>query len=162
MYRDFWRKVKLIIETQIRLFILLKLSGEALAGDKHHGFDEPTVTVVAKQVKLPGRCRGTTGWYCHSRRQLGEDVPVRRSTASKCRSDRYACYGYELHLCVRNFSSVGMMTSCVYPVWVRTDAAESYIYDRANKYFAHNMVVLLAGEKWTSIFLNWYGNGTQW
>ena len=30
--------------------ILLKLSGEALAGDKHHGFDEPTVTVVAKQV----------------------------------------------------------------------------------------------------------------
>ena len=31
--------------------ILLKLSGEALAGDKHHGFDEPTVTVVAKQVK---------------------------------------------------------------------------------------------------------------
>ena len=32
--------------------ILLKLSGEALAGDKHHGFDEPTVTVVAKQVKV--------------------------------------------------------------------------------------------------------------
>ena len=31
--------------------VLLKLSGEALAGDKHHGFDEPTVTVVAKQVK---------------------------------------------------------------------------------------------------------------
>ena len=31
--------------------VLLKLSGEALAGDKHHGFDEPTVTVVANQVK---------------------------------------------------------------------------------------------------------------
>lgn len=31
--------------------VLLKLSGEALAGDKHQGFDEPTVTVVAKQVK---------------------------------------------------------------------------------------------------------------
>ena len=30
--------------------VLLKLSGEALAGDKHHGFDEPTVTEVAKQV----------------------------------------------------------------------------------------------------------------
>ena len=39
--------------------ILLKLSGEALAGDKRHGFDEPTVTVVAKQVK-------------HRRRQLLE------------------------------------------------------------------------------------------
>ena len=31
--------------------VLLKLSGEALAGDKHAGFDEPTVTEVAKQVK---------------------------------------------------------------------------------------------------------------
>ena len=31
--------------------ILLKLSGEALAGEKHTGFDEPTVTRVAEQVK---------------------------------------------------------------------------------------------------------------
>ena len=31
--------------------ILLKLSGEALAGDKKSGFDEATVTGVAKQVK---------------------------------------------------------------------------------------------------------------
>ncbi|MDO5156588.1 MAG: UMP kinase [Eubacteriales bacterium] len=31
--------------------ILLKLSGEALAGDKHHGFDEKTVLEVANQVK---------------------------------------------------------------------------------------------------------------
>ena len=31
--------------------VLLKLSGEALAGDKKVGFDEATVTVVANQVK---------------------------------------------------------------------------------------------------------------
>lgn len=31
--------------------ILLKLSGEALAGDKHQGFDETTVLDVARQVK---------------------------------------------------------------------------------------------------------------
>ena len=31
--------------------VILKLSGEALAGEKHTGFDEPTVTKVAKQVK---------------------------------------------------------------------------------------------------------------
>ena len=31
--------------------VLLKLSGEALAGEKKTGFDEPTVTVVANQVK---------------------------------------------------------------------------------------------------------------
>ena len=32
--------------------VLLKLSGEALAGEKHTGFDEATVTEVAKQVKV--------------------------------------------------------------------------------------------------------------
>lgn len=31
--------------------VLLKLSGEALAGKKGHGFDEPTVVKVAKQVR---------------------------------------------------------------------------------------------------------------
>ena len=31
--------------------VLLKLSGEALAGSKETGFDEPTVVGVAKQVK---------------------------------------------------------------------------------------------------------------
>ena len=31
--------------------ILLKLSGEALAGEKKTGFDEATVTAVAKQLK---------------------------------------------------------------------------------------------------------------
>ena len=31
--------------------VLLKLSGEALAGDKHTGFDEATVVGVAKQIK---------------------------------------------------------------------------------------------------------------
>jgi len=32
--------------------VLLKLSGEALAGEKHTGFDEATVIEVAKQVKV--------------------------------------------------------------------------------------------------------------
>ena len=31
--------------------ILLKLSGEALAGEKHTGFDEAVVRDVAKQVR---------------------------------------------------------------------------------------------------------------
>ena len=31
--------------------VLLKLSGEALAGEQKRGFDEATVTEVAKQIK---------------------------------------------------------------------------------------------------------------
>ena len=54
--------------------ILLKLSGEALAGDKHHGFDEPTVTVVAKQVKQ----------LVDTGVQVGIVIgPMRRSTVQK-------------------------------------------------------------------------------
>ena len=35
--------------------VFLKLSGEALAGEKKTGFDEPTVTEVARQVwRMPG------------------------------------------------------------------------------------------------------------
>ena len=46
--------------------VLLKLSGEALAGDKHMGFDEPTVTKVAKQVK---DCRCRSGSQHRDRRR---------------------------------------------------------------------------------------------
>ena len=49
--------------------ILLKLSGEALAGEKKTGFDEETVRKVALQVKEPVIS--------------GEDVPVRISTAQR-------------------------------------------------------------------------------
>ena len=45
--------------------VLLKLSGEALAGEKKTGFDEETVLKVAEQVKQV---------------ISGEDAPVRLST----------------------------------------------------------------------------------
>ena len=51
--------------------VFLKLSGEALAGEKKTGFDEATVTEVAKQVK---QIVDETS---------GEDVPARRSTVPR-------------------------------------------------------------------------------
>ena len=36
--------------------VMLKLSGEALAGDKHTGFDLATVEAVAKEVKQAVYC----------------------------------------------------------------------------------------------------------
>ena len=76
--------------------VLLKLSGEALAGDKKFGFDEATVTVVANQVKQlvdqgieVGIVIGGGNFW--------------RGRTSESRSDRYACNGYELYLCIRDF-----------------------------------------------------------
>ena len=74
--------------------VLLKLSGEALAGDKHTGFDEPTVTEVAKQVKqivdggtevgivIGGGNLGVEA-AIDPAAISGEDAPARRSTAPK-------------------------------------------------------------------------------
>ena len=69
--------------------ILLKLSGEALAGEKKTGFDEETVRRVAVQVK-----------------QLVDDgiqVGIVIGGGNFWRG-RYACHDYELHLCVGNLS----------------------------------------------------------
>ena len=49
--------------------VFLKLSGEALAGPKHTGFDEDTVKEVARQVKLSVDA-GRTGGHRHRRRQF--------------------------------------------------------------------------------------------
>ena len=48
--------------------ILLKLSGEALAGEKKTGFDEQTVMAVARQVKEIA----DSGGHCDWRRQFLE------------------------------------------------------------------------------------------
>ena len=73
--------------------VLLKLSGEALAGDKKTGFDEATCIKVAEQVK-----------------KLTEDgIQVAivtgggnfwRGRTSESRSDRNAGNGDELYLCI--------------------------------------------------------------
>ena len=55
--------------------ILLKLSGEALAGEKKTGFDEETVRKVALQVKELVLSSAAV--------ISGEDVPVRISTAQR-------------------------------------------------------------------------------
>ena len=68
--------------------VLLKLSGEALAGEKHTGFDEATVLGVAKQVKTLVD-DGIQGVSSSAAAISGEVVPARiwsvpRRTRSAC------------------------------------------------------------------------------
>ena len=77
--------------------IVLKLSGEALAGEKKTGFDEATVTAVAKQVKeivdsgiQVGIVIGGGNFW---RGRTSE-------TIDRTKADRYACNCHELHLCI--------------------------------------------------------------
>ncbi len=74
--------------------VLLKLSGEALAGDKKTGFDESTCIRVAEQVKK------LTDSNRYRRRQFLAGQNQRDDRPCKGRSDRYACDSNELYLCV--------------------------------------------------------------
>ena len=74
--------------------VLLKLSGEALAGPNKTGFDEAS---SAAGFNIRGCwCRGR---HRHRRRQLLEGKDEQCNRPHQGRSDRNAGHGYELYLC---------------------------------------------------------------
>lgn len=123
--------------------ILLKLSGEALAGDKHTGFDEPTVTVVANQVKKLVDSGVQVGIVIGG----GNFWRGRTSeTIDRTKADQIGMLATVMN-CIyvsEIFRSVGMMTAVLTPFECGS-MTKLFSKDRANKYFAHNMVVFFAG-----------------
>jgi uridylate kinase len=123
--------------------ILLKLSGEALAGDKRFGFDESTVTVVAKQVKKLVDSGVQVGIVIGG----GNFWRGRTSeTIDRTKADQIGMLATVMN-CIyvsEIFRSVGMMTSVLTP-FECGGMTKLYSKDRASKYFAHNMVVFFAG-----------------
>lgn len=123
--------------------VLLKLSGEALAGDKKMGFDEPTVKKVAQQVKnLVDRqiqvgivIGGGNFW----RGRTSETIDRTKADQIGMLATVMNCiYVSEI------FRSAGMMTQILTPFECGS-MTKLFSKDRANKYFAHNMVVFFAG-----------------
>lgn len=123
--------------------VLLKLSGEALAGDKHTGFDEPTVTRVAKQVKqltddgvqVGIVIGGGNFWRGRSSENMDRtkaDQIGMLATVMNC------IYVSEI------FRSQGMMTQVLTPFECGS-FTKLFSKDRANKYFEKGMVVFFAG-----------------
>ena len=119
--------------------ILLKLSGEALAGDKHHGFDEPTVTVVGKQVKELVDAGVQVGIVIGG----GNFWRGRTSeTIDRTKADQIGMLATVMN-CIyvsEIFRSVGMKTAVLTPFECGS-MTKLFSKDRANKYFAHDMVV---------------------
>ncbi len=123
--------------------ILLKLSGEALAGDKKTGFDEETVRKVALQVKqlidngtqvgiVIGGGNFWRGRSSESIDRVKADQIGMLATIMNC------IYVSEI------FRSEGMMTNILTPFECGS-FTKLFSKDRANKYFARNMVVFFAG-----------------
>ena len=123
--------------------VLLKLSGEALAGDKKTGFDEETVRGVALQVKeiVDGGTQvgivigGGNFWRGRSSNNIDRtkaDQIGMLATVMNC------IYVSEI------FRSVGMMTNILTPFECGS-FTKLFSKDRANKYFGKGMVVFFAG-----------------
>ena len=123
--------------------VLLKLSGEALAGDKKTGFDEPTVTEVAKQVKALVDQNVQVGIVIGG----GNFWRGRTSeTIDRTKADQIGMLATVMN-CIyvsEIFRSAGMMTQILSPFECGS-MTKLFSKDRANKYFAHNMVVFFAG-----------------
>ena len=123
--------------------ILLKLSGEALAGDKKTGFDEDTVRMVALQVvKLVdsgiqvGVVIGGGNFW---RGRTSEHIDRTKADQIGMLATIMNCiYVSEI------FRSEGMKTSILTPFECGS-FTKLFSKDRANKYFERGMVVFFAG-----------------
>ncbi len=123
--------------------VLLKLSGEALAGDKKTGFDEETVMKVAKQVKKLVDAGIETGIVIGG----GNFWRGRTSEAiDRTKADQIGMLATVMN-CIyvsEIFRTAGMKTNVLTPFSCGS-FTKLFSKDRANKYFAHNMVVFFAG-----------------
>ncbi len=123
--------------------VLLKLSGEALAGEKKTGFDDDVILMVARQVK--------------AMREAGTDVGIvigggnfwrgRGSTnIDRTKADQIGMLATVMN-CIyvsEIFRSTGIMTSVLTPFEVGS-FTKLFSKDRVNKYFSKGIVVFFAG-----------------
>lgn len=123
--------------------VLLKLSGEALAGEKKTGFDEPTVTEVAKQVLKLVEAGTEVGIVIGG----GNFWRGRTSeTIDRTKADQIGMLATVMN-CIyvsEIFRSVGMKTQVLTP-FTCGSFTKLFSKDRANKYFSRGMVVFFAG-----------------
>lgn len=123
--------------------VLLKLSGEALAGEKKTGFDEATCIGVAKQVKQlvdeGVQVAIVTGGGNFWRGRTSETIDRTKADQIGMLATVMNCiYVSEI------FRSVGMKTNVLTPFECGS-FTKLFSKDRANKYFDKGMVVFFAG-----------------
>lgn len=123
--------------------VLLKLSGEALAGSKKTGFDEDTVREVARQVKLSVDTGVEVGIVIGG----GNFWRGRTSNAiDRTKADQIGMLATVMN-CIyvsEIFRNLGMETEILTP-FACGSMTELFSKDRANQYFKQGKVVFFAG-----------------
>lgn len=123
--------------------ILLKLSGEALAGDKHTGFDEATVLEIARQVKAVHDGGAEIGVVIGGgnfwRGRTSENMDRTKADQIGMLATIMNCiYVSEM------FRSTGLETEILTPFECGS-VTKLFSKDRANKYFSQGKIVFFAG-----------------
>ena len=123
--------------------ILLKLSGEALAGEKKTGFDEGTVRKVALQIKRLTEDNIQVGVVIGGgnfwRGRTSENIDRTKADQIGMLATIMNCI-YVSEIC----RAEGMQTAVLTPFECGT-FTKLFSKDRANKYFEKGMVVFFAG-----------------
>ena len=123
--------------------VLLKLSGEALAGEKKTGFDEATVIEVAKQIRTIAEEGLEIGIVIGG----GNFWRGRTSNAiDRTKADQIGMLATVMN-CIyvsEIFRCAGMTTQILTPFECGS-MTKLFSKDRANKYFEKGMVVFFAG-----------------
>ena len=123
--------------------VLLKLSGEALAGPNKTGFDEETVKEVARQVKISVDAGVEVGIVIGG----GNFWRGRTSNAiDRTKADQIGMLATVMN-CIyvsEIFRCAGMTTQILTPFECGS-MTKLFSKDRANKYFEKGMVVFFAG-----------------
>ena len=123
--------------------ILLKLSGEALAGEKKTGFDEGTVRKVALQIKQLTENNIQVGVVIGGgnfwRGRTSENIDRTKADQIGMLATIMNCI-YVSEIC----RAEGMQTAVLTPFECGT-FTKLFSKDRANKYFEKGMVVFFAG-----------------
>ena len=123
--------------------IILKLSGEALAGDMKSGYDDDIIIGIARQVKEisdKGIQVGIViggGNYWRGRSN---------NTIDRTKADQIGMLATVMN-CIyvsEIFRSIGLMTNILTP-FECGNMTKLFSKDRANKYFSKGMVVFFAG-----------------
>ncbi|MDY6285968.1 MAG: UMP kinase [Bilifractor sp.] len=123
--------------------LLLKLSGEALAGDKKTGFDDDVIVGVAKQVKqlteegyeIAIVIGGGNFWRGRSSKRIDR---VKADQIGMLATVMNCIYVSDI------FRSEGMMTSVLTPMEIG-GMTKLYSKDRCSKYFSKNIVIFFGG-----------------
>lgn len=123
--------------------IMLKLSGEALAGDKKTGFDEQTVLEIARQVKVIHENGAEIGIVIGGgnfwRGRTSENMDRTKADQIGMLATIMNCiYVSEI------FRSIGLKTAILTPFECGS-MTKLFSKDRANKYFSKDMIVFFAG-----------------